>query len=949
LETLKVPTRIDFAPFNQVFQELLSPTSSFAKNDKGVNIVLLRLEDLTGGSKETEALAENSKELCAALKTAAERLRVPTVLAFCPPSGAAQADTVFYELCNRIEAELTAELQSVKSLHIINSKQFTELCAVAEYDNPQGNKLGAVPYTERFYAILGCYLARVAYRFISLPHKVIVLDCDQTLWKGVCGEVGAQGIELDAPRRFLQEFMLAQYEAGMLLCLCSKNNEEDVWQVFAERAGDMPLKQEHIVSWRINWDAKSKNIKSLSNELQLGLDAFIFVDDDPVVCAEVEANCPEVLTICLPEDTNQINDFFCQHWAFDHLKVTTEDNKRTKMYRENAERNRLLENATSLEDFLKSLDLRCEITPMSAEHLPRVAQLTQRTNQFNATTIRRNESEIQHLLNGVGGKCLVVHVRDRFGDYGLVGALIYFVRQHELEVDSFLLSCRALGRGVEHQMLATLGELAVKAGKDSVAVNFVPTKKNLPAMDFLEKTGIAFKQANEEGTVVFRYPTEVARCLTYAPDTTQASNSETTAGKTTNQTVVSETQNLWQARGAGLRRIATELHKVESLLLQLKPVGTTRPELKTPYMPPNDEIEIQLTNLWQEILNVKPIGILDDFFELGGDSLLAVSLFVEIEKEFGKDLPIAKLFNAPTVRDLARFLNGAEKKEQWRYLVPIQKEGNQPPLFCMHAAGGNVLFYRDLSKHLGLNQPVYGLQAREAEQTGAFPNRVEEMATHYIKEIMEFQPEGPYYICGSSFGGLLAYEVAQQLKSKGKEVALLAMFDTYGPGYPQPLKNSNVISQKFFQIATRFNNLRGQLQQLDTKEKLGFIKQKANKIVTRFKRGLLWKKNEFQIKYSQATGRELPKDMQRNHKAIQQALETYIPQPYQGKLTLFRASIQPKGIVPDPILGWGELPSEGIDVHEAPGIHGAMTVDPYAKSLAEQLVCCLMQKQKRER
>src|SRR5204862_373136 len=168
-------------------------------------------------------------------------------------------------------------------------------------------------------------------------HKVIVLDCDNTLWAGVCGEDGAKGIRLDPPFQSLQKFMRAQHEAGMLLCLCSKNNEEDVNEVFAQRL-DMPLRREHLISSRLNWLSKSENLKSIAQELGLGLDSFIFVDDNPVECAEVEANCPEVLTVQLPEDPQQIPQFLRHCWVFDHLTRTAEDIKRGEMYRQNRQR-----------------------------------------------------------------------------------------------------------------------------------------------------------------------------------------------------------------------------------------------------------------------------------------------------------------------------------------------------------------------------------------------------------------------------------------------------------------------------------------------------------------------------------------------------------------------------------------------------------------------------------
>ena len=936
-ETLAIPVRIEFAPFNQVFQELLTHNGSFAQNEDGINILLVRLEDLGKVSQEKEALARNAQDLSSAVRGAVARLKAPMVLVFCPPSGRVLANEDDLAWLDQIETNLTAELHSLKGLHMISSASLNKLCSLTEYDNPRGQRLGAVPYSERFYVVLGQTLARRLYSLLSPGHKVIAVDCDQTIWKGVCGEDGPRGVEMDSPRFFLQEFLRSQYECGMLLCLASKNNEPDVWEVFAERA-DMPLKREHIVSARINWERKSENLKSLAGELQVGLDSFIFIDDDRVVCAEVEANCPQVLTICLPENSADIPEFFRNHWAFDHLNRTAEDNKRTEMYRENAERNRHLQNAASLEDFLKSLDLRCEITAAGPDHLPRVAQLTQRTNQFNATTVRRNENEIRQMLGESGGRCLVVHVRDRFGDYGLVGALIYFVRERDLEVDTFLLSCRSLGRGVEHQMLSALGRVAADKKMDCVAVRFVPSKKNLPARDFLEKTGAAFKEESD-GCIVFRYPTHVAQEMTYTPEAVEAPASAQTSDAMGQDGGVG-TDSEWQTRVVGLRRIAAELNRPEVLMACLKPDEATRPELEIPYVAAATEVEAGLVGIWQKILNVHPVGVLDDFFELGGDSLVAVSLFVEVEERFGKELPLATLFTAPTVRSLARYIE-AEQKAQWRYLVPIQPLGAKPPLFCMHAAGANVLFYRDLSRHLGLDQPVYGIQAREMENTHTYLNRVEDMAAHYLVEILTFQPQGPYYLCGSSFGGLVAYEVAQQLKAKGNEIALLALFDTYGPGYPQLLRNSNALSQKLSRLINRYKTLKGQLRELKDGEKVEFIKAKTRKAIMRARRRWLWKKNEFQIKYSQATGRELPKDMQRNHKALQQALNTYVPQPYDGRLTVFRASMQPSGIVPDRYLGWGSL-GKGVDLFESPGSHGAMTVDPYAKFLAEQLIPCLV-------
>ena len=218
---------------------------------------------------------------------------------------------------------------------------------------------------------------------------MIVLDCDNTLWKGVCGEDGPLGIEVTTPYRTLQEFMIGQMNAGMLLCLCSKNNEKDALDVFDQRT-DMLLKREHLVSWRINWNSKSENIKLLAKELNLGLDSFIFIDDNPVDCADVKINCPGVLTLQLPQNSESFGPFLNHIWAFDHSGLTEEDQNRTRMYQESTKRQQYLEQSFSLKDFVKGLQLRVEITEATEDQLGRVSQQTFRTNQFNFTTIRRS-------------------------------------------------------------------------------------------------------------------------------------------------------------------------------------------------------------------------------------------------------------------------------------------------------------------------------------------------------------------------------------------------------------------------------------------------------------------------------------------------------------------------------------------------------------------------------
>jgi NRPS condensation-like uncharacterized protein/acyl carrier protein len=198
---------------------------------------------------------------------------------------------------------------------------------------------------------------------------------------------------------------------------------------------------------------------------------------------------------------------------------------------------------------------------------------------------------------------------------------------------------------------------------------------------------------------------------------------------------------------------------------------------KAPFIAPRDQLERELVSLWEDLLDFKPIGITDNFFTLGGQSILALRLFVQIEKTYSKNLGLVTLFQAPTVEQLAKIIRSDKPSISWSSLVPIQPHGSNPPLFCFHAVGGNVLTYLNLSRYLGSEQPVYGLQARGLDGKDSFDTRIEDMATHYLEEILTLHPQGPYFLAGLSGGGVIAFEVAQQLQQKGKQVALVALFD----------------------------------------------------------------------------------------------------------------------------------------------------------------------------
>jgi len=412
---LGLDAEIRFAGYNQLFQELLDPAGLFARNRKGFNVALVRLQDwVTAGVEETVDRLVN------VLKTAA-----PVILVICP---------------SPVSFEAAERRLSRAATYSITPAEIAALYPVDEIHDPHANDLGHVPYTPIFFVALATAIVRKIHSIAVPPYKVIALDCDDTLWAGICGEDGPQNVIIDPPRRQLQEFMAKRRHEGMLLVLCSKNNEEDVIETFRAHP-EMPLRLEDFAARRLNWESKSANLAAIAQELDLGLDSFILVDDNVKECSEAQAGAPEVLALPLPARAEEIPVFLRHVWAFDRARVTEEDRRRPEFYAQRAERNRAERAAASLEEFLASLELEVRIGPMRPGEAPRVAQLTQRTNQMNASCIRRTEAEIQALSDV---EILTVDVKDRFGSYGLAGVMICRVEGQALIAETFLLSCRAL-------------------------------------------------------------------------------------------------------------------------------------------------------------------------------------------------------------------------------------------------------------------------------------------------------------------------------------------------------------------------------------------------------------------------------------------------------------------------------------------------------------------------
>jgi aspartate racemase len=363
---------------------------------------------------------------------------------------------------------------------------------------------------------------------------------------------------------------------------------------------------------------------------------------------------------------------------------------------------------------------------------------------------------------------------------------------------------------------------------------------------------------------------------------------------------------------------------------------------KEGFVPPRSELEIQLTKIWEKVLGIKPIGIKDEFFDLGGTSLLAMDLFAQIEKKFGQRLPLALIIDAPMVEKLARIIEEGKGFSHWSPLVAIQPEGSNLPFFCIHGHKGNVLGFHDLARYMGKDQPFYGLQAAGLDGKPFNKYNIHDMAYNYLKEIRKIQTKGPYFIGGWCMGGLIAFEMAQILQANNEKVSLLAMIEApfeeiYPKRLPEITFSRRMINKIFDRI--RFENL--VLKSLSSKRKLSYISGKMKIRLTNYQVRLEKIIGSFLSRFNLSIKHSFIYKLTYLYDAHVEAIVSYKPQPYSGKVSVFKADRQPLGIYSDPKLGWGDFFKGEVDIFEFPGHHLNTFIDPSLRVLAKQLNDCI--------
>lgn len=510
----KIKPQITLGGYNNMVQEAIDPSSEIYAASPQVVVLSLTLHEYLNAENRFQVNSEAIKsELALILDSVLKNSNALIItnsflLPFYEEWGVAYTGNSY----SQAVAELNSFIMSYSSTHPsrVFQADWNKIVRLLGEERSMDYRFGyssKMYFKNEFFERYANDLCRIVKALMAKSKKVLVLDCDNTLWKGIIGEDGMDGIKLSkasSPGNMFYDFqsaVLQLHQRGVIIALCSKNNEEDVFEVLDKHPESL-LKRSHLAAWKINWDNKVQNIMQLAEELNIGLDYFVFVDDNPVECNLVKENLPMVEVVQVPEKLYLYPDVLLRCGFFDTLSISEEDKKRNALYQAESLRKHSQKNFSDISEYLHALQIVLTIGIDHAVSVQRLAQLTQKTNQFNLTTRRYSEEEIKAFQNDSNASVMQFAVKDKYGDMGLTGMLIYTVKHGEIEIDTFLLSCRILGRNIELAFMDyCLGHMIQAHQPKRIKASYIKTKKNVQTEQFWQKVGFeltAEKEGNKE-------------------------------------------------------------------------------------------------------------------------------------------------------------------------------------------------------------------------------------------------------------------------------------------------------------------------------------------------------------------------------------------------------------------------------------------------------------------
>lgn len=400
-----------------------------------------------------------------------------------------------------VNEELVRRFKNNTQVHVFDFNRWIASLGKDAYWNTKYRELADMRLAPHAFELFANELVAYLVPLAGKTKKCLVLDLDNTLWGGVIGEDGLSGIALSpsgagSPFYEFQRAIKQLQESGIILAINSRNNEADVAEVFAKHR-HMLLTEDDFAAARINWSNKAQNMQELAQELNIGLESMVFIDDDPRNRELVASALPEMAVIDLPRDPREYVSALRSYKGFTRFSITDEDRKKAHMYADEKKRRKLKEKSIDLESFLRGLRMRINIHPILDEHVARASQLTQKTNQFNLTTRRYQEEEVKAMLAS-GARAWVLDAQDNFGEYGITGLIIARDMTDCWEIDTLLLSCRILGKRIECQFFGTVLNQLKEIAAKKVVGKYLPTRKNSQVRDFYRDFGFV-AQAGASG------------------------------------------------------------------------------------------------------------------------------------------------------------------------------------------------------------------------------------------------------------------------------------------------------------------------------------------------------------------------------------------------------------------------------------------------------------------
>jgi FkbH-like protein len=648
-KSLGLDLEVIIAPYGDLEQQIRNSFSLFRRDFQSAGAIIVAADEIVwdnGRLLYTPCQLDFSILLP---QLSAER-RGPLCLAIAPALGGKGTVAKTDLSAQSVRPTLTEHLRYSINVDVIDLTAAAQMMKAKEFRwlSDNGEHL---PFSEELYASAGTALMRWLYVASRPPKKVIVTDCDNTLWSGVAAEDGIDCLTVEDQRRQYHEWLKRKSSEGFLVCVCSKSDEESTTAALKLHT---PLGEQDIAISKINWLPKSLNLAAIATALNVGPDSFVFIDDDPTECSEVQHNCPGVVAFEFPANVHDIERFLNSIWCLDKPSVTREDSNRNSSLDAECSRQMLRSKLSDYDSFLDSLQLQITVRNAEVSDVSRISQMISRFNQFNAT---KRPISVECVETSRSSFCWVIEARDKFGDYGLVGALEVEAVNAVANVKSFVLSCRALGKAIDDSVLVLVAEYLNRRSCVDLTIETVDTGRNWAVYSLINRIPVVTHVSQTRERVL--YSMDVCQLIA-ASQKYKRSYGYRFAPPGLEEKMYKAVDIPAVGRRTNVVDESCLPFKMHTAALVIQAYRSKFPISETSLGDEN-----LVAKVFYNLLRTDTFGVDDDLFDLGGDSLMAVEALAHIEQHSGIQLPLGLLFHTRfTIRALSHALQSERTKSR---------------------------------------------------------------------------------------------------------------------------------------------------------------------------------------------------------------------------------------------------------------------------------------------